>query len=214
MNRDKTPCPADSFSLRLATAIDLPILARIHKQAYSLKHFTSLLSEDTLACYYGYFINEGSEILLAQRKLSASVTQVRDDAEVVGFAVYGHGIPARIAMFKREAAKDILLASIRHPLIAFRKFCLAICAKVCRENTHKPADFLLLSIAACEVRHGIGSYLLQSMVTKAAKTGSKVVGLYVNANNLNAINAYFAAGFDLRHYLNGQFYMEKNLVQR
>jgi ribosomal protein S18 acetylase RimI-like enzyme len=193
---------APSRYFRLATTADLPVLARIHKQAYSRKHFTALLTNETLERYYGYFLGDGSEVLLA-------VQQATDGAETaLGFAVYGRAIPERIARFKREASRDVLVTSLRHPLQAFLKLSVALWSKLVAAPACKPADFLLLSIAVSHKGGGTGGRLLRAMLAGAHKAGVKTVGLYVNADNLNAINAYFAAGFVLRHYQSGQFYME------
>jgi ribosomal protein S18 acetylase RimI-like enzyme len=199
-----TGLDAPSLHLRLATAADLPDLARIHKEAYSRNHFTALLPNATLERYYGYFLGDGSEVLLA-------VQQAGDGAEAaLGFAVYGQGIPERIALFKREASQDILMTSIRHPFSAFRKLTAALCSRLTAGAAHNPTDFLLLSIAVSHKGGGIGGRLLRAMLAGALKANVKTVGLYVNADNLNAINAYFAAGFALRDYRSGQFYMEAN----
>jgi len=45
----------------------------------------------------------------------------------------------------------------------------------------------------------------------AKQNGCDKVDLYVNADNVSAINMYFAAGFVMMDYQNGQFYMEQNL---
>ena len=193
---------AQSVHLRLATAADLPLLASIHKQAYSRMHFTALLRNETLERYYGYFLSDGSEVLLA-------VKQDADGEETaLGFAVHGRGIPERIALFKREASRDILMTSLRYPLQAFRKLTFALWSRLIAGAACKPTDFLLLSIAVRHKGGGVGGCLLRAMLEGAQKDLAQKVGLYVNADNLNAINAYFAAGFVLRHYLYGQFYME------
>lgn len=197
---------AQSLHLRLATAADLPVLARIHKQAYSRKHFTALLPNETLERYYSYFLSDVSEVLLAVVHPDAD-----GDETALGFVVYGQGIPERIARFKREASRDILMTSLRHPLQAFRKLTLSLWSRLGAGPVYKPADFLLLSIAVSHKGGGIGGRLLRAMLVDAHRADIKTVGLYVNADNLNAINAYFAAGFALRDYLSGQFYMEANL---
>lgn len=204
MSEVLTGLDAQSLHLRLATATDLPVLARIHKQAYSRKHFTALLPNATLERYYGYFLSNGSEVLLAVKQDDGG------DETAVGFAVYGQGIPERIARFKREASKDILMTSLRHPLQAFLKLTVALWSSLSTESGYTPADFLLLSIAVSQKGGGIGGRLLRAMLERAQKNHAPKVGLYVNADNLTAINAYFAAGFVLRHYLSGQFYMEAN----
>ena len=185
---------------RLASHADLPVLARIHKAAYSRNHFTSLLPVTTLISYYGQFLHHGSEILLA----------IHGD-NIVGFSVYGTDVPKRIAAFKKTAVPSILLTSIRHPFISLRKFSRAFITRVSSRPSFAPATFLLLSIAVLHPRRGTGSLLLHNLYLTARQRGESILGLYVNADNISAINVYFSAGFVMRHYRSGQFYMEKNL---
>jgi ribosomal protein S18 acetylase RimI-like enzyme len=189
-----------ALQLRLATQTDLPVLVRIHKVAYSRSHFTALLLDKTLASYYGYFMSGGAEIALA----------VYGD-EVLGFAVYGTQLPARIAAFKKTATRDILMTSIRNPIIASRKLFNAVLARLTTKHMLKPSNFLLLSIAVANPGRGIGGYLLRHLCLAAQQRGELTVGLYVNADNINAINAYFATGFVMRQHHRNQFYMEKHL---
>lgn len=191
-----------SMILRLATAADLPTLASIHKQAYSRNHFTALLPNETLERFYGFFLRHGIEVLLATHQ------DAEGNETTLGFAVYGQGIPEQISLFKRAASRDILITSLRHPLHAVRKLTEMFGAKLDAGVSIQPADFLLLSIAVIHKRGGIGGRLLRAMLVDAHRAGVRTVGLYVNADNLAAINAYFAAGFVLRHYLSRQFYME------
>lgn len=186
--------------LRLATLVDLPVLAHIHKVAYSLSHFTALLPDQTLVSYYGHFLSDGAEITLA----------VHGD-DVLGFAVYGTRLPERIAAFKKAATRDILMTSIRNPVIASRKLLSAVLARCTAKQALAPADFLLLSIAVAKPGRGVGGYLLHHLCLAALQRGEPTVGLYVNADNTRAINAYFAAGFVMRQHQSGQFYMEKHL---
>ena len=113
--------------------------------------------------------------------------------------------------FKKTAVLDILMTSIRNPVIALRKLLNAVLARVTAKPVHAPADFLLLSIAVSKPGRGVGGYLLRQLSLAAQQSSESVVGLYVNADNTNAINAYFAAGFAMCNYHNGQFYMEKHL---
>lgn len=191
-----------SVQLRLATQADLAVLARIHKVAYSRSHFTALLPDQTLVSYYGHFLSDGAEIALA----------VHGD-EVLGFAVYGTQLPARIAAFKKTAARDILMTSMRNPFIASRKLLNAVLARLSDKSVLAAADFLLLSIAVAKPGRGVGGFLLHHLCLAAQQRGEPTVGLYVNADNTNAINAYFAAGFVMRQHQSGQFYMEKHLEQ-
>lgn len=189
-----------SVQLRLATQADLPVLAHIHKVAYSRSHFTALLPDKTLVSYYGHFLSDGAEITLA----------VHGD-EVLGFAVYGTQLPVRIAVFKKAAVRDILMTSICNPVIATRKLLNAVLARLTAKQVFAPADFLLLSIAVAKPGRGVGGKLLRHLPLAAQQRGESVVGLYVNADNTNAINAYFSVGFVMRQHHSGQFYMEKHL---
>ena len=185
---------------RLATVTDLPALVSIHKLAYSRRHFTALLPDRTLAAYYSCFLSDGAEISLATHF-----------GDILGFAVYGLSIPARIATFKRSAARDIFISSIRHPATAARKFLTALQARLSSQHAPLPADFLLLSIAVAKPGHGVGTYLLRQLNVKARSRQQASVGLYVNVDNIAAINVYFSSGYVIRYYHCGQFYMEKNL---
>jgi ribosomal protein S18 acetylase RimI-like enzyme len=188
--------------LRLATQADLPALVRIHKVAYSRSHFTALLPDKTLASYYGYFMSGGAEIALAL-----------NGDEALGFAVYGTQLPARIAAFKKTAASDILMTSIRYPVISSRKLLNSVLGKLTSKCVLAPANFLLLSIAVAKPGRGVGGYLLRHLCLTAQQRGEPAVGLYVNADNINAINAYFATGFVMLQHHRSQFYMEKHLEQ-
>lgn len=189
-----------SLQIRLATVADLPALVSIHKLAYSRRHFTALLPDRTLAAYYSCFLSDGAEISLATHH-----------GDILGFAVYGLSIPARIATFKRSAARDIFISSIRHPATAARKFLTVLQSRLSSQHAPIPADFLLLSIAVAKPGHGVGTYLLRQLDVKARSRQQVSVGLYVNVDNTTAINVYFDSGYVIRHYHCGQFYMEKNL---
>ena len=193
---------------RRATTDDLPTIARIHKIAYSRSHFTTLLPDDVLVRYYGYFLDGGSEICLALDGAENSELENRAVGEVHGFAVFGEGIPERITRFKRECFWDIFFTSLRHPWSAARKALFVAFARLAKRPAYPPAAFLLLSIAVAVPRHGIGSRLLSAVLEAAQQRGLKTVGLYVNADNVSAINAYLAAGFRVIDFQGGQYYME------
>jgi ribosomal protein S18 acetylase RimI-like enzyme len=191
-----------SPSGRFATANDLVAIARIHKIAYSRSHFTALLPDEVLMRYYGGFLSKGTEIRLAL-DTEAGATEA-----IQGFVVYGVGIPEKIAAFKKACAKDILLTSLRHPLLSARKAFKAALAKLGSHTSYPPADFLLLSIAVARPLKGVGTMLLSDVIAVARQRGHKTVGLYVNADNIRAINAYCLTGFRIKEFLDGQYYME------
>lgn len=195
--------------IRRATVDDLPTLAHIHKIAYSRSHFTALLPDEVLMRYYGYFFSEGAEIWLAVDEAVHYEGGGSPVEGVLGFAVFGFGIPEKIAIFKRECRLDILSTSLRHPVRAAKKVFGALIARLVSKRAYSPADFLLLSIAVAKPRRGVGRSLLNAMLEIAKRKECKAVGLYVNADNVGAINAYFSAGFVILNLQGGQFYMEK-----
>lgn len=190
---------------RLATSSDLATIAKIHRAAYSRSHFTALLPETVLMRYYGAFLSGGTEILLA-------LSREHSPDEAMGFAVYGTGIPEKIAAFKKTCAKDILLTSLRHPWTSGHKAIKAVSARLNWHTPRPPADFLLLSIAVVEPLRGVGKLLLGGLIEAARERGHTRVGLYVNQDNVRAINAYYRAGFRLSEFHDGQYYMEAELA--
>ena len=76
---------------------------------------------------------------------------------------------------------------------------------------HLPCDFLLLSIASSLPRAGVGGILLDTLSVSACKKREDRVGLYVNADNIGAINAYVKDGFRFICLIYDQYYMEKAL---
>jgi ribosomal protein S18 acetylase RimI-like enzyme len=206
----KVLAPSDTpiRSYRLATEQDLPEIARIHIIAYSRNHFTTRLPEHVLQRYYRYFLQGGTQISLA---LSISCAEAVQKEVIDGFAVYGVGIPDKIALFKKECLRHILIASLKNPLAASWKALKAALNSVAKKPPFPPANFLLLSIAVAPQSRGVGKHLLASMLEVAGQNFHNSAGLYVNADNVRAINAYFSAGFDLKYFSGGQYYMERSL---
>lgn len=191
--------------MRVATSADLPRIVKIHKAAYSRSHFTALLSDRVLSAYYAYFLNAGTEIVLLEAEPGNAAAEV---PALEGFAVFGTGIPERIAAFKKDYRTAIATAALVHPFTAARKLLAAIRSHLQGPSSVPPAEFLLLSIAVGMPRRGVGRRLLSCTVRRGHERGFKTIGLYVNADNIGAINAYFDAGFVLVDARSGQFYME------
>ena len=186
---------------QLAVMADLARIAQIHRMAYSRNHFTALLPPEALMRYYSPFLSDGTDIRLA----------LDDDGVVQGFSVQGTGIPEKIAAFKKAGARDILATSLQHPVISGRKFLKAIRSRFARHAPCTPADFLLLSIAVARPMQGAGGALLRKAMATARERGHDTIGLYVNSDNIRAINAYSTAGFRIREIVEGQYYMEAQL---
>lgn len=188
--------------LRKAADADLPTIAKIHLQAYSAQHFTSRLPADVLVDYYGRFIGNITEILLAEH-----------EGEVVGFAVYGRNIPTKIRAFKRERFFKILAACAKNPLAAFSKVVQRVPERLGPRSTVYPTDYLLLSIAVARKGEGIADLLIEGMTEHARNVQfAPKIGLYVNADNVPALNLYFRHDFLIREKRGNQFYMERSFV--
>lgn len=197
--------PGEDYALRPATEADLPAIAAVHLQAYSKRHFTSRLPAAVLIAYYRFFLSEGSEIVV----LSEPQGEGKGTESIAGFAVFGRGIGEKIARFKREQFAPILKSSARHPLAAGGKVLHRVFTRLTSVGTTKEADYLLLSIAVAKSGTGVGARLLDALIARASDDGVGTIGLYVNADNLVAINAYVKKGFFFRELRGGQFYMER-----
>ncbi len=193
------------ITLRRAVHDDLPKMADIHKAAYSHNHFTALLPHEVLQKYYAYFLGDDVQTLLVVE------SDANGDERILGFAVFGLGIPEKISKFKKDCFRSIFLASLRHPWVAAQKIMKAVAAKILNRTSCIPANFLLLSIAVAMPGRGLGRLLLNEMLKIAKVEGEKKVGLYVNSNNVGAMNTYFSEGFLVKHSQAGQLYMENNL---
>lgn len=192
------PAADPVVTIRLATTADLARIADIHRRAYSRSHFTALLPHAVLVRYYGAFLGDGTGISVG----------LGPDGTVNGFAVYGTGIPEKIAAFKAACARDILFTSLRHPWMSARKALKAVRARINPRRPMTPADFLLLSIAVDPAARGMGGVLLRAVLDAARREGRHTVGLYVNDDNARAIDSYRRSGFHDRELYDGQYYME------
>lgn len=191
--------------VRVASEADLGAIAEIHLKAYSRDHFTSRLSRRALVDYYRYFLSDGAQTLLLEQRSGAEVS------EMLGFAVFGRNIGLKIAQFKRRNQKDILQATVANPITAGRKILRLIWDRLTQRAGREPADFLLLSIAVAKPGMGAGSQLLDAFIDRARIDGADRVGLYVNVDNIPAINAYINKDFAFVEVRGRQFYMERNL---
>ena len=191
------------YCLRSAVEADLESIAKVHLAAYSKSHFTSLLPGNVLISYYGIFLRGGVEIIVAAKASNPD--------DIIGFAVFGRNIPQLIATFKRRHRPDILRASIAHPVTSARKVFNLFAKRRSPSANHLPCDFLLLSIASSLPRAGVGGKLLDTLSVRASEEREAKVGLYVNADNVSAMNAYVKDGFRFVCLIHDQYYMEKVL---
>ncbi|MHB1163459.1 MAG: GNAT family N-acetyltransferase [Minisyncoccota bacterium] len=190
-----------ALHLRRATEADVATMAAVHKAAYSRDHFLALLPEAELADYYRRFLDGGSEAVVAMAG--------DDPGGLAGFAVFGTAIEPRIAAFKRERRAAIARAALGHPTLALRRALGGIVARVGAAPAHRPAPWLLLSIAVAPGHRGVGRVLLEAMIARAAEEGVGRLGLYVRHANITAINAYLRVGFMIVESMADQYYMER-----
>lgn len=193
--------------IRAAKNTDLVAVAKIHKSAYSRKHFMSLLPEKTLVYFYGLFISPDTRFIVY-----VDDCDLEHDA-IQGFAVFGQNMPERIEEFKRKATVDILRTGVAWPFVFFNKFIKIILTKTQKRSPYPPARWLLLSIAVTQNGCGIGRALLNAMINDAEANKVAKVGLYVNVENLQAINAYASAGFRIKDLVCEQYYMERIVLK-
>ena len=196
------------MQFREANSADLPVLARIHRGAYSGDHFLALLPEAVLADYYARFLTGGSQIVLAVKAEGTGSEAER----IVGFAAFGRNIEPRIAAFKRAHRKSIVWTALGHPLLAARKLAISVSGARRAGPPHSPAPALLLSIAVGDAGRGVGRALLEEMMRRSAQEGEDRIGLYVRHNNVGAINAYIRVGFRILESMGDQYYMERELA--
>ena len=126
--------------------------------------------------------------------------------------MFGRNIPQLIAAFKRLHRPDILRASLAHPVTSARKVLNLFAKRRSPGADHLPCEFLLLSIASSLPRAGVGGILLNTLSEKAIEQREDKVGLYVNADNVGAMNAYVKDGFRFVCLIHDQYYMEKPLA--
>lgn len=198
-----TPGLGPELALRAATEQDLAGMAKVHRAAYGSGHFLALLPEQALAEYYRLFLGGGSQALIAESRASTG-----SPATLLGFAVFGANIEPRIGQFKRAQRMAILRTALAHPMISVRKAVTAMFGVAGSAELHKPAPWLLLSIAVSGARRGVGSVLLREMLRIATEHNEQRFGLYVRHSNFGAVNAYLRSGFRIVASIGDQYYME------
>lgn len=189
------------YTFRLATPADLPRIAQIHKSTFPSHYVTALLPLSVLEDYYGRFIGEGAEILLA-------VDQTDSEEKILGMAVYGVEIGQRIRRFRAERRVAIYATALRHPIIAGKKLIQQLTARLRAGRDDPPADFLFLSLAVEHKGGGVGKDLALQTMDRAAELGHAMIGLYVNADNIGVINLHESHGFKIRQLRGDQYYMD------
>jgi ribosomal protein S18 acetylase RimI-like enzyme len=175
-------------------------IANIHKLAFTHSHFTALFSINLLMKYYEAFLNEGSEIWLAQ-----------DSNSVTGFVVFGEGMNKKIRGFKSEFMFEIFKTALFNPIKTAKKVLSKVYYGLLAEHyDFDECENLILSIAVKEKGNGIGSELLNHVAVCSEKSRKDKVGLYVRADSVSTINFYLKSGYNLIGYTSGLFYMERS----
>lgn len=190
-----------NYHFRVATKADLPRIAEIHKATFPPHYVTALLPLSALENYYGRFIGDGAEILLA--------VEPRESGEhILGMAVYGLRIGERIQAFKGEQRNVIALTAAKNPRVAGKKLFQQFTAKLRAGPDKPPVDFLFLSLAVEKKGGGVGKDLALETMKRASTDGHDIMGLYVNADNIGVINLHASHGFKIKQLRGDQYYME------
>ena len=191
--------------IRISSQRDSCQLANIHKNAYASSHFTANMPKNVLQKYYDLFYTKGVTVII-------SLAENEDGSEIVnGFAVFGSGIPELILRFENSFRLSIFKTGLRNPVLFLKKVLKRVKSLIFPVKDHIPSGCLLLSIASNEKGKGIGRSLMKEMLRMARDKGEKSIGLYVNIDNINAINVYINSGFLVKERLNDEYYMELSL---
>lgn len=192
---------ASELQYRLATEKDLPRIAQIHKATFPPHYVTALLPLSALEDYYGRFIGDGAEILLA-------VEPDGSCERILGMAVYGEGIGERISAFKKNQRAAIFSTAARNPRIAAKKLFQQMTARLRAGRDDKIANMLFLSLAVEHTGGGVGKHLALEAMRRMVAAGHDTVGLYVNADNIGVINMHSSHGIKIKQLRGDQYYME------
>lgn len=183
-----------------ASKNELDQIAHVHKNSYGKNHFTSLLSLKSLADYYGLFICADSKILI-----------FKEEKKISGFIVFGRNIPEKINHFKKNNKLAIFFSALRNPLSSIKIFLKKVINYKKDNFNFSESNFILLSIASSSPGKKIGFLLMKAMIEEASYNKESKIGLYVNTNNLNALNLYLGFDFKILNIFSNQFYMELKL---
>ncbi len=191
------------MELQFASFEDLGEMARLHKIVYSPDHFTSCFSDKLLQLYYRYFFCDDTFVIKAINLKTGLLC---------GFVVCGSSIPEKISQFKRDNKLRIFNAAIKNPISAIKRIAQKVYFQIFEQVAEvTETQFLILSIVSDRSVKGIGKELVAFSKRIAQERKFSEIGLFVRVTNLKAINFYLRNNFHIKHYSEGQFYLEMPL---
>lgn len=184
------------------TISHLDAVASIHAASYPADHISGSMECELIVRYYSEFLIDENSFFGCVRDGLAT--------DLIGFVVFGKGLPVRVAKFKRENRLNIIKFFLSRPTISLRFILKRLSALIQKADHFDEAENLILSIAVSGDSVGAGSFLMGAVDNYCTSNGVDKLGLYVACSNVRALNFYYKVGFKVRAFVSGQYYMEKN----
>ncbi len=184
------------------TSAHLDDVASIHAASYPVDHISGSMGRDLIVKYYSEFLTDENSFFGCVREGVGT--------DLIGFVVFGKGLPVRIHKFKRENRLNIIKFFLSRPAVSLRFILKRLSAIIQKSDRFDEAENLILSIAVGGDSLGAGSFLMDYVDSCCIKNGVDKLGLYVACSNVRALNFYYKKGFKVQAFVSGQYYMEKN----
>ncbi|WP_286717305.1 GNAT family N-acetyltransferase [Thalassolituus sp. UBA2009] len=184
------------------TSAHLDDVASIHAASYPVDHISGSMGRDLIVKYYSEFLTDENSFFGCVREGVGT--------DLIGFVVFGKGLPVRIHKFKRENRLKIIKFFLSRPAVSLRFILKRLSAIIQKSDRFDEAENLILSIAVSGDSAGAGSFLMGAVDSYCNSNGVDKLGLYVACSNVRALNFYYKVGFKARAFVSGQYYMEKN----
>lgn len=191
-----------SFKCIELNSDNLDDVAVIHANSYPVDHISGSMGHELIVKYYSLFVSG--------ENLFFGCVDDSQASELLGFVVFGTGLPDKIAKFKIENRINLVKFFVFSPYALFLYAMKRISSFAMRADRFDEADNIILSIAVTKNTTGVGSFLMSSIDSYCHDKGISKIGLYVACSNVNALNFYCKTGFKVRAFVSGQYYMEKN----
>jgi ribosomal protein S18 acetylase RimI-like enzyme len=177
-----------NFSIRQMIVDDLPVVARIHKNAYREDHFSSRLNIGLLVKYYGFLLKYNSFCFVA----------IKDD-QVAGFLVSGENTRIAVRNFIRNNFFSLILVLLKNPTFIASRIKNYFKIFFTDKSNVSLAEIRLLSVAIdlkAESK-GIATSLIKMLEEEVRRSGRNYIGLSVHEQNRKAIRLYEHLGWQL-----------------
>ena len=179
----------------------LKSVASIHSTSYPEDHVSGSMTQQLIVDYYTEFLS-GENFFYGC--VSDSLNR-----ELLGFVVFGKGLPDRVTKFKRNNRLSLIIFFLSHLNIFYRLIFKRLVASFQRKDNFEEAENLILSIAVKKGASGVGPFLMDAIDKCYKKNEVSKLGLYVACSNVRALNFYYKNGFKVKAFVSGQYYMEK-----